>query len=109
MSLSTDKKGAVVVEEENATPLSRVATDRLDGAGKFLEMHRDLDVSHIDVTKLRHKVDWRVSRASTKSYRKPAMLILLLDCPFDVRMLHNAIFGQSHLQCKIIMFSGVLN
>jgi hypothetical protein len=62
MSVVNDKKRSEVVEEENSSPsLHRVETDKLDGAAKFLEDHRDLDVSHIDVTKLRHKIDFRVS------------------------------------------------
>jgi hypothetical protein len=65
MSVVNDKKGSVILEEENSTSsLDRVESNKLDGAAKFLEDNRDLDVSHIDITKLRHKIDFRVSSTS---------------------------------------------
>jgi hypothetical protein len=70
MSFVDGKKNAVVVEEENRATLQRLPSDRLDGAAKFLEIHRDLDVSHIDVKKLRHKIDWRVSRVTISVFSK---------------------------------------
>jgi hypothetical protein len=62
MSFVNEKKGSAVVLEEESTssPIRRVSTDKLDNAAKFLEDNKDLDVSHIDVTKLRHKIDFRI-------------------------------------------------
>jgi hypothetical protein len=65
-----EKKEALVVETEHASLglnqnpsldlVEKESTGQLDSAALFLEQHRDLDVSDIDVTKLRHKIDFKV-------------------------------------------------
>jgi hypothetical protein len=66
------KKEALVVETEHASLglrqnpsldlVEKEGTGQLDPAALFLEKHRDLDVTDLDVTKLRHKIDFRVRR-----------------------------------------------
>lgn len=65
-----NKKESLVIETEHASmglkqnpSLDLVEKDnsgQLDPAALFLEKHRDLNVSDIDVSKLRHKIDFRV-------------------------------------------------
>jgi hypothetical protein len=66
----TGKKEALVVETEHASLgltqnpsldlVENESTSQLDPAASFLEKHRDLDVSDLDINKLRHKIDFRV-------------------------------------------------
>jgi hypothetical protein len=95
MFIVNEKKGAAVVEDENSStagsPERRVQANQLDGAATFLEDNRDLDTSHIDVTKLRHKIDFRVSLPKELSTGVKANNYA--DCTSNVCMLHYAVFG----------------
>jgi hypothetical protein len=77
MSTINDKKAAVVTEEENSSAsVDRIIkANNLDGAAKFLEDNRDLDVSHINITKLRHKIDFRVSSTSCNYWSKSNLML----------------------------------
>jgi hypothetical protein len=55
-----EKKAGVVVEEENVSISSGELKRNLDGAGKFLADHADIDTSDIDINKVRHKIDRNV-------------------------------------------------
>lgn len=57
---AVEKKGGTVVEEENLSVSSAEQVQDLDNAGKFLQDHKDMDTSHIDIAKLRHKIDRNV-------------------------------------------------
>jgi hypothetical protein len=56
-----EKKAGVVVEEENVSLSSSDEPKRdLDAAAKFLQDHKDIDSSNIDINKVRHKIDRNV-------------------------------------------------
>jgi hypothetical protein len=55
-----EKKAGVVVEEENISISSAEQKQDLDAAGKFLQDHKDVESSVIDINKLRHKIDRNV-------------------------------------------------
>jgi hypothetical protein len=55
-----EKKAGVVVEAENISIDSGELKHELDGAGKFLQDHKDIDISGVDINKLRHKIDRHV-------------------------------------------------
>lgn len=93
-----NKKASLVIEtevtstglEENPSLdlVDKYATGQLDPAALFLEKHRDLDVSDIDINKLRHKIDFRVRPVS----RNPkSRLTLSLDRTIDVCLLHSCL------------------
>jgi hypothetical protein len=57
-----DKTEGVISKTENVsnTTLEEEQPPDLDQAARFLEIHKDLDTSHIDISKLRHKIDRNV-------------------------------------------------
>jgi hypothetical protein len=56
-----EKKGGVVLEEENLSISSSEEPKKdFDAAGKFLHDHKDIDSSEVDIAKLRHKIDRHV-------------------------------------------------
>jgi hypothetical protein len=55
-----EKKAGVVVEEENISISSAEQKREIDGAGQFLQEHKDIDISGVDINKLRHKIDLHV-------------------------------------------------
>lgn len=71
ITLEAGRKEALVIETELAAlglkqnPSLEVVenelTGQLDPAAAFLEKHRDLNVSDLDINKLRHKIDFRAS------------------------------------------------
>jgi hypothetical protein len=60
---STKKHSSDEERKENAleTPIhsdtESLDIENLDPAAKFLHIHKDLDISHVDISKVRHKVD----------------------------------------------------
>jgi hypothetical protein len=64
MSTTMDKKTSSEEErKENAslsTDSESMDIDKLDPAAKFLHIHKDVDYSKIDISKVRHKVDRNV-------------------------------------------------
>jgi hypothetical protein len=54
-----EKKGSAVVQEETVS-IEEQKPQGLDEAAAFLETHKDLDTSHIDISKLRHRIDRNV-------------------------------------------------
>ncbi|KAF2405187.1 MFS general substrate transporter [Trichodelitschia bisporula] len=58
MALEKDEKSVTIFEENLSTESeSEPAPSDLDGAAIFLDAHKDVDISHIDIVKLRHKID----------------------------------------------------
>jgi len=55
-----EKKDGLVVEDENVSLEEQQQNLDLDEAGKFLKQYEDLDTSHIDMRKVRRKVDIHV-------------------------------------------------
>jgi hypothetical protein len=55
-----EKKDGVVLEDENVSLEEQQENLDLDEAAKFLQLHKDLDTSHIDMKKVRRKVDLHV-------------------------------------------------
>jgi hypothetical protein len=61
-----EKKASVVVEEEDIStgsvkPTGIIKKRRdLDAAATFLQTHKDIDTTGIDVNKVRHKIDRNV-------------------------------------------------
>ena len=67
-----EKKGDLVTErKEDVTREENISLDEqdveqgqeithLDAAAKFLAQHKEVETSHIDITKLRHKIDRNV-------------------------------------------------
>jgi GTP cyclohydrolase III len=54
-----EKQHTVQVESESITSQDLQDHD-LDSAAKFLFEHKDVDISHIDISKVRHKIDRNV-------------------------------------------------
>jgi hypothetical protein len=54
-----EKTETVRIEAENESLESQESKD-LDAAAKFLAEHGDIDTSHIDINKLRHRIDRNV-------------------------------------------------
>jgi hypothetical protein len=79
-----DKKEGVILETENVldTTLEEEEQADLDEAARFLELHKDLDTSHIDISKLRHKIDRNV--------------VSLLCLCFIMQFLDKAVYNVSH-------------
>jgi hypothetical protein len=90
------KKEALVIETEHASLgltqnpsldlVEKESTSQLDPAASFLEKHRDLDVSDLDINKLRHKIDFRVRRPEN---HERSELMSPLDNTSDVCLLHS--------------------
>ncbi|KAF2673864.1 MFS general substrate transporter [Microthyrium microscopicum] len=57
---SDEGKSPKVVGESNSITSEELKDDNLDPAASFLFIHKDVDTSHIDISKLRHKIDRNV-------------------------------------------------
>jgi hypothetical protein len=80
MTPDQEKKGGSIVQEETVS-IEEQKPRGLDEAAAFLETHKDLDTSHIDISKLRHKVDRNV--------------VSLLCLCFIMQLLDKAIYNVS--------------
>jgi hypothetical protein len=59
----TEKKEDIVTKEENISieeQKPEINGQILDAAAKFLAEHEEIETSHINITKLRHKIDYNV-------------------------------------------------
>jgi hypothetical protein len=86
-----EKKGGVVVEEENISVSSGEPKTELDGAGQFLELHKDIDISEVDIEKVRHKVDRNIV----------AWLCLVFIVTFLDRAIYNVSMFDAHFGLRL--------
>jgi hypothetical protein len=86
---TVNKSDTSITREETIDIEEQQPTDEihLDAAAKFLSQHKELETSHIDLDKLRHKVDYNV--------------VSVLCALFILAFLDKAIYNVSYLLVHI--------